>query len=252
MRTHLSVSLALGFFLAGIASIWADSSSGARGVIDKALLVMGSEAQLAKFKASVFKTKGKFYVMDQPVEFTGEGAIQSPDKFRETVEGEIDGKKFIMIRAINGDRGWFTQGDKVLDMDKETVAQEMEQLFAAWVLTLVPLKTPAFELTLLGEGKFGPQAVVGVKVYHKGHAGINLYFDKQTALLVKSTMRTKDSQQGGKEVDVDTFYSGYKGVAGVQKPTKFTMQREGKTFFELEFTALQVYEKLDDKIFEKP
>jgi hypothetical protein len=250
MRNHLWVFLIL-FVQLGEGSLRADSSPEARAVIDKAMFVMGSEAKLARFKAATFKTKGRFYVMDQPVEFTGEGALQAPDKFRETVEGESDGKKFILMRAINGDKGWLTQGEKVLDMDQETVGHEKQQLFAAWVLTLVPLRDPAFELTWLGESRDGPRQLVGIKVFHKGYPGMNLFFDKQTGLLVKSGMRVNDAELG-REVDVETFYSGYKQVAGIQKPTKFTMQREGKTFFELEFVTVQVYESLADSVFVKP
>jgi hypothetical protein len=230
----------------------ADSAAEAVAIIDKAIEAMGGAKKLAKYQAAVFKTKGRFVAMDQSIEFTGEAGIQAPKRFRETIEGEVGGRKFIMMRAIDGDKGWLTQGDKVLDMDAETLKQEKEQLFVAWVTTLLPLKDSAFDLSLIGASKIGAQEVVGVKVYHRGHYGINLYFDKETGLLSKSTMRAKDPQMGGKEVDVETFYSDYKEVLGIQQATKLTMKREGKTFFELELSTVQRREKLDDKDFAKP
>jgi hypothetical protein len=251
MRMTVLLLGLISLFLTSKVEAQADSAAEAVAIIDKAIRAMGGTKNLAKYQAAAFKTKGRFVALDQNIEFTGEAAIQAPKRFRETIEGEVGGKKFIMMRAIDGDKGWLTQGDKVLDMDAETLKQEKEQLFVAWVTTLLPLKDSAFDLSLIGASKIGAQEVVGVKVYHRGHYGINLYFDKETGLLAKSTMRAKDPQIG-KEVDVDTFYSDYKEVLGIKQATKLTMKRAGKTFFELELSTVQRHQKLDDKDFAKP
>ena len=114
------------------------------------------------------------------------------------------------------------------------------------------MKDKAYTLTPLGEVKVGDRPAVGVKVSSKGHRDVELYFDKDTNLLLKSQTRVKSREQEGKEMDQESLYADYKDVDGAKVPMKVTMNREGKVYVESESTDVKPVDKLDDSTFGKP
>ena len=113
------------------------------------------------------------------------------------------------------------------------------------------MKDPAFQLSPLGESKVGDRAAVGVKVTHKGHSDVNLYFDKQTGLVRKSEYRAKDAMTG-KDREMATTFENYKDFDGLKIPTKIDMKRDGEKFVEAEITELKPGSKLEASVFAKP
>ena len=92
---------------------------------------------------------------------------------------------------------------------------------------------------------------MGVKVSSKGHRDVDLYFDKETGLLVKTEGRVKDDMSG-QEVTEESFHSEYKEVQGTKQAHKFVVKRNGKLFMEGEATGVELSEKLDASTFAKP
>jgi hypothetical protein len=137
-------------------------------------------------------------------------------------------------------------------MPPERLAEQKEEIYAAWVADLVALKEKMFTLSSLGETNVDGKPAVGVKVSSKGHRDINLYFDKETGLLAKSETRVKDEMLGGQEVGQETFYSDYKEVQGVKVAMKAVIKRDGKLYVEADTTEYIPAEKLDDNLFLKP
>jgi hypothetical protein len=139
------------------------------------------------------------------------------------------------------------------EMDKDMLAEAKEESYTEWVTTLLPLRDKAFQLTSLGESKVGDRPAVGLKVSHKGHRDINLFFDKDKGLLLKAETIVKDPMMGGdKELAQETFYMDYKAIGGVQHAMKVKINREGKLFVDGETVEIKILEKLDDSVFGKP
>ena len=213
-------------------------------IIEKAIQAVGGKEQLAKFKAYTWKEKGTFYGEGAAQPYLGEYAVQWPNQFRMEIKG-------VFTLVFDGDKGWLTEGGTAKEMNKEQLAQQKESSYAGWVASLLPLSDPGFQLSPLGESKVGDRAVVGIKVAHKGHNDVNLYFDKENALLRKSEYRYKDWMSGG-ERDMVTTYDAYKQFGSLKLPTKVDMQRDGKKFVEAEVEEYKPVEKLDASVFAKP
>ena len=92
--------------------------------------------------------------------------------------------------------------------------------------------------------------MLGVRVTSKDRRYVNLYFDKETNLLIKTEKQVKDD--AGKEVTEEEYFSDYKEEKGIKHALKFTVKRDGKLFVEGEVTGGQYEEKLDDSTFAKP
>jgi hypothetical protein len=179
--------------------------------------------------------------------------VQPPDKFRMQIDAGANGMNFTFLLVFDGKQGWTKVNDQTSEMDKDAVAEMKEQMYAGAVEALsVLLKDKDFELSPVGEVKVGSHETVGIRVSHKGHRDVNLFFDKKTGLLVKSERRVKDQMAGGQEVTEERLLDDYKEVAGVQHPTKVVVKRDGKDYSDNEVTDFQVVEKLDDSVFAKP
>lgn len=249
MRRFWVASLSVGLALALGGSLRAEGKADAQAIIDKAIKAAGGETNLAKFKAMTWKDKGTFHGLGMPLPYTGVMAVQWPDQSREAIDSEAMGQKFIMVMVVNRDKGWLKINDMLMELDKDKLAEQKEDLHASYVSTLLPLKDKAYTLTALGASKLGDQAVLGVKVSSKGHRNVQLYFDKETGLLAKSANIVKEE---GKEINQEAFYSAYKEVAGVKQPIKIKINRDGKLYVEAENSDIKPADKLDDTVFAKP
>ncbi len=229
MRRLVCLAAAVALALAGAAR--ADEQADLKKVIDKAIKAAGGEEKLAKYKAETFKGKGKFYGMGDGVDYTGDWAIQRPDKMRV----EIKSGDFTFTRVVNGGKVWVKLGDSAMQVeDKDQIAEAKENMYAEWVSSLVPLvKEKGFTLAALGDAKVDGKAAVGVRVSSKGHRDVNLFFDKDKGLLVKAEYVVKDPMAGDKEQTQETLLSNYKEVSGVQKPMKVVINRDGKKYVEM-------------------
>ena len=226
-----------------VGAVRADESA-MKAVIAKAIKATGGEENLSKFSGQTWKEKGIFYGMGAGIPYTGSYAIQLPDKFRMEITG------FFLI-IVNGDKGWTKMGDELKELEKEQLAEQQEALYSGTVTTLLPLKDKAYTLSELGESKIEDKAVIGIKVSHKGHYDVSLFFDKESGILVKSSGKVKASDQGGKELLLETNYSNYREVEGAKIPGRIVMKRDGKAYVEADNSDLKPG-KVDDKLFAKP
>jgi hypothetical protein len=245
MRTSVTASVVACLLWAAAGR--ADDQAEARAVVEKAIKAMGRE-KLEKNKAATWKAKGKVYFQDQPLEFTSEWFTE-PGKQRSDFEIDFMGMKIKQSRVINGDKGWTKTNDLVEDTEKEALAEEKHALYAQRVDQLLPLRDPAYQLSLVGESKVGDRPAVGVKVVHAGQRDVRLYFDKETGYLLKSETRVKDVLAGGTEMTSEKFYQDYKDRNGSKEPGRLEIKRDGKPFFEMVLSDLQRKEKLDDSVF---
>jgi hypothetical protein len=223
----------------------------AKAIIDKAIKASGVQT---KFKAQTWFEKGTSYDTGTPQPYTAEFAMQFPDQFRL--------RKGDTILIVDRDKGWLVGGNTTKEMTREQVASQKENLYGAWVSSLLPLKDKGFTFAPLDESKVDDRAVVGVKVSSKGHKDVLLYFDKTTNLLAKAaqTIQAEDVWGGfvGRGptnptvVKHEAFYSDYRAVQGVQVAMKVVIKRDGKLFVESEKHDIQLVDKLDDKEFGKP
>jgi hypothetical protein len=238
-------SLAVALLASGVGR--AAEGGDPKAIIEKAIQAHGGADLLKKFTAQQTKAKGKFYGLGDGIEYTAEGSIQLPGKVR-TV---IDAGMFKFTQVLNGDKGWVSAMGETNEMNKDQLEAAKEEVYSAGLTRLVPLLGPDFTLTALGESKVGDKPAVGVKVQHKGHKDVSLFFDKDSGLLVKSERKTIDGMSG-EEFTATTFPSDYKKVEGVMVAHKIKINKNADKLIEQEFTDYKLLEKLDDKMFEKP
>lgn len=235
----------------GLALVGLVRAQDAAAILDKAIKAHGGEEKLSKIKAATWKAKGTIYGTGDPTDFTGEWAMQFPDKVRFTFESVYSGVPIKEVRVLHGDKGWLKLNrDDTFELDKDVLTESRRQLAVQWLATLLPLRDKAFTLTVVPETKVGDRAAVGIEAAKDG-AKARLYFDKEKGLLLRFEAPVKDARTG-KDVKQETLYEDYRDVSGVQKAMKLTVRRDGKKFLEQEIADFKLLDKLPDSTFAKP
>jgi hypothetical protein len=246
MRGLIPLALALAVT---VAAAGADEPADARAVIGKAVEAVGGAAKLATAKAYTRQARGTFHAPGGAVAFTGTWVVNWPDQVREEVDSESGGMKLHVVKVIAGDKGWLLVNDSVIELDRDALAGEREQVYAAYVATLLPLEEKDFVLTPLGESKVGDRPTVGVKVAHKDHPDVSLFFDEEKGWLLRAEFRVK-SPHG--EFAQEVLYDDYRETDGLKRPWKTLIRRDGKALVESEVTEFKPLDKADPRLFEKP
>src|SRR5262249_61665867 len=112
-----------------------------------------------------------------------------------------------------------------------------------------PLKSPTLDLPSLGECAVGAGPAAGIKVSHKARREVNLYFDRESALLLKSETRIKEA---GTEVTQEVLYTDSRQIEGARRPTRITVKRDNKLLVEEEILEYRPLERPDASLFAKP
>jgi hypothetical protein len=231
--------------LALCASAGVQADDEAKAIIAKAIQAHGGEAKVSR-PAYSLKLKGTFFAGDQVVSHSG--VIQSQGANRSRIE--IHAAGFDTISVVDGDKGWIREDGKTRPMTAEELAEAKEDLHTDWVTSLAPLPGKEFTLARLEPAKVSDRPAVGIRVSHKGFRDVDLYFDKETGLLVKK--RIKRPGPEGKDVENETVYSGVKDFGGVKSWTRFVTYLDGQKRHEAEITEARFLERLPADTFARP
>src|SRR5262249_48530809 len=117
--------------------------------------------------------------------------------------------------------------------------------------TLVPLKDPVYQLIPLGEAKVADRDALGIRISKESQPDVKLYFDKQTAHVLKSELVEVDEATGKNEL-VEMYYSDHRRMNGVLIPGKTITVRNGRVIREIQLLDFQPNAKMDPRLFQKP
>lgn len=224
----------------------------AKAVVEKAIKAHGGLDKLLELKGAPIqaKAKGRLHQLGG-IDVTIETSAQAK-KFKQVIQGEVMNTAFTQTILFNGKKVLIDVNGKEIKLDaKKLLAAVEEQLHASDITELVFLGKKGFELSPLGEVKVDDKPAVGVRVSSKGHRDVNLFFDRQKGLLIKTETRDLDFLSG-QEVTTEKILSDYKKVAGLLRPTKVRILRDGKKFMELAVEETKLVDKFADEFFDKP
>jgi hypothetical protein len=248
MRTYLLHLLVLSLFLSLAGRAGAQGE--AKAIIEKALKAHGGADKIAKLKAAQVAAKGTIDVNGMNLEFTAESYAQLPNQFKSVMKLKAGGMDFTQVQSMNRDKIVITLNGMEVPLTDKTRDEIKETVYAERVANLIPLiKEKEFQLSLLGEAQVDGRPAVGVKASSKGHKDVNLYFDKESGLLVKTEYRSLDAMSN-QEYTREQILKGYKEFNGIQSPTRLVINKDGKKLVEMEVTDVKNLEKLDDSVFE--
>jgi hypothetical protein len=249
MRAMFFSLISLGLFLIGSSSLRAQDM---RAVIDKAIKAHGGEEKIDKHKAGQVKSKGTVDVNGMTIGYTEEATYHLPNKFKSLQQLDINGMAVKVLIGYNGTQAWINVNGMNVDMMLDKIADLMkEQAYLSEVTRLTVLKNKDYELSSLGESKVQDKPAVGVRVSRKGHKDVNLFFDKDSGLLLKFEHRTVDFNTM-QEVNEERIITEYQDKDGMKEPKKAVVNRDGKKYIDVEVVEVKYLDDIDDTQFSKP
>jgi hypothetical protein len=252
MRAAFWGSFAVCLLLVVYSPAWADDQADMKAVVDKAIKAAGGEAKLKKLKAVTWKAKGTVSHDNKKANFTIDASLQGIKQAKLDISAEVDGQSRDVGLVINDDKGWEKNPNRVEAIPKEILTFLKNDFYALRLAQmLVALKDKECKMSSLGEVKVENKPALGIKVTRKGHADVDLYFDKKTHLPVKCTIKGKEGKDN-QEHTHDFFFSEFKKTQGVQHFTKVVFKRDDKSMIEVELSDIQAVDKLDKETFAKP
>jgi len=239
-----------GLFMLSLPQGRADEDE-AKAVIAKGIKAHGGEDNLVKLHMVRVKSKGTMTIMGMNVRFTSDVICYLPKKLKQTVIFQVDDQKITAVQVLNGSKAWAVADGENKDLEGEEFKALQDDNYSNYVESLVPLlRDKDFTLSALAEAKVNGKPAAGVKVKAKDHKDIDLYFDKESGLLVRLTRNTYNAETM-KEALFEVIYSDFKDYSGVKQPAKARLSKDGKKFADVELTDLQLLDKVNPNEFNK-
>jgi hypothetical protein len=242
MRTV--VAIVSGMVFLAPTGLGAGDRDKALAVVEQAIKAHGGADALNKAQTRSRTGRGEL-TLSGNIPFKAEEIVSLPERCRTVLEAT--GVRRVIV--LNGDKGWMLSGGASQEMNKELLSELREEPYVWWLATLTPLQKDEFELTPLPDAKVNGEDASVLKVSHRGHVDVRMFFDKKTGLLVKIARRAREA---GISLDKEYAYSDYKEYEGVKLPTKEITTVNGKKLSEVKFADYQLLSKVEDKTFDKP
>ncbi len=246
MNRRLSFALCVLFVMVGRAS----AQTEVRAIVEKAVKAHGAAEKLAKIKAIQLKNKGTLELLGG-LAFTQEVSILQPDRFKDVMKLDVQGKEVTVITVFDGKKAWVSADGKTMELKDKVLEEIKEAMHLMRVMRLLFLKDKTVELSLLGEIKVNDRPAVGVKAVCKGHRDVDLFFDKETGLLAKVLRRAVDPMSD-QEYTEERIITEYQEIDGNKTAKKVLVTRDGKKFLEAEVLEVKYPATIDESEFAKP
>jgi hypothetical protein len=223
----------------------------ARALVVRAIKAHGGEEKLSQIRADRVKTRGTLNLGSRETHFTAETTVQFPSQFKNVMQIMVENRMVTLVQVLNGDQAYRTVDGQTQKVEPAALAEMRETLQLNQAVRLVPLlNDPAFTLELLPEARVQDRPALALRVSARGRKELRLYFDRETALLVKTEHKIGD--KAGKELRQEELYSDFRDLGGYRRPVKVTAYREGTKVLDAEVTEVKYYAQIDDAEFGKP
>jgi len=249
MKTQFGTILAVSLVFGG-GTAQADDRAEAKALLDKAIKAMNGEAKLAKLGTASVKVKITGKDGDKEIAVSIDAIWQGMNQYRADADIQEGGRNEKGLLVLDGDKGWLKHNDRTEAAPGEVLTFLQNLFHAGRMPVLLPaLADKAYTPTILAEGKVGERAALGLLLGHKDRKDVNLFFDKENGLLLKSEVRLVGP--GGKESTVEFLYGDYKDFDGVKLCGKVTIKLMDKEFT-VELNEIKPLDKVDANQFAKP
>ena len=213
----------------------------------RAAIVAAGGDTLAKYPAGRVVGKGVMHFAGGETPFTFEQAYHAPGRFRTMIRCEAKGQKWELLQVVDGAAAGQTINGRVSPLTDAGLRELQLAVLLNEVGQLSPLVADR-RFTLKHDKQLkGPDAA-GVIAQVRSYPDLRLAFDRKAGHLVRVAYRDPDPDTA-KAVETETTFAEFKTVAGVTRPTRSVVTRDGKKVAELVVEKFTPLEKIDPAAF---
>ncbi|MGI8978377.1 MAG: hypothetical protein ACR2FY_04040 [Pirellulaceae bacterium] len=220
-------------------------TTGPAEIIRAAIEAHGGESNFAKtyIGKTVMTVDGAF---QQGVsgQFTKTDIFHLPSKMKRLLKGKSQGEQFEMKFVVSDGKSWaqVNGGEPITSTE---VNQDLHTYPSDSLAILVALLGPDFELSVLPSDDLKGHPVHRVRLENSGNWVGDNFFDKETHLLVASKKELFDSSIQ-KTRSIETYYSAYKKVDGLNLPMAIDMIMDGEVMSKIKVTEVTFMDHIDE------
>ncbi len=222
-----------------------------RELLGKAIEAHGGEAALSRNRVDRVKLKGILQVQGREMPFEAETLVRLPDGFRNqiTLTPPMSTPMILIQLMHEGKASLYVNGAP--QASTEAQLQELrETLLINQAMRLVPLvREKNFRLEWLGEGQVNGRPVDGIGVSAPGRRSVRLWFDRQTAYLVRTAHPVLVD---GEMVVQEETYGDFRLLGAYRRPVRMVTTRAGKKLMDAELVDVRYPEKISEAEFLAP
>lgn len=229
-----------------------DSQDDAKAIMDKSIKAYGGVAQLKKWSCGYVKYRSTAEGMGMPGSVVMEETFQFPGRFKRIAVYQLQGRESRSVYVIDKEKSWskFNDRETQTEPDGNDFGKKTEHPYANFY-SLAPVIAGNNTFKRLDDDKAGTQEVAVVRIQGENQVQVDFYFDKKTALLLK-TRRYSVDPDSGKKIIADVFLEEHKEVQGVTVPMRIKGYQDGKPAMTMTILELKFKDKYPDGTFAKP
>lgn len=222
----------------------------AREVITSAIVAKGGKERLLQLPAWHIKYRETF-LRD------GNRIVESGDAYEHLARGQAryeTGPDDLIV--VNGSEGWIKKGNKVVALTAGQITDFQEYLKGKEaLLTLLPLLTDDWQVSLLGETDLDERRVLVLRIARKNWTATT-YWDKRNHLLMraeyphKKLIEPDDAKR--KATMREARFSDFKAFEGVLFHTKLRASSGEKQLGEVDLTIIEPMKQLPESVIAAP
>ncbi|MBS1919529.1 MAG: hypothetical protein JST17_04670 [Bacteroidetes bacterium] len=161
---------------------------------------------------------------------------------------EVMGQK--IINLYKDGKGWTINPFAGATTPTEVTGSELNDLQnqANIANQLMDYKKRGNKVELQGEEDVDTVKCFKILLTRSGDNKTSTYFISTVDYLLKKSISTKDIQ--GQEVEIESYYNGYKYFDGLKISTDITVKMQGQVFQEIKFSDIKVNREIDEKVFD--
>jgi len=220
-----------------------------RDILARSIAAHGGEARLARTSIGRIKGYGTRPGPHGSVwSITWEETFHQPDRLKRVFQKKLGDQTSTLTNLYRDGKSWLRIDDEEPQVAEtgfgfnESIACPLGQLLV--VYRTQPTCTP------LPDSLVGGTFARGFSVPFGDGAPVEMYFDKETDLLVK--LRSSAPAPDGSQVERERIFSQFRTVDGIRVPGRVQLYVNKALLDELVVQEVQFLERIDDKEFAKP
>ena len=222
-----------------------------KAIFDKGVQALGGADKLPRWNIGAIKYKATGSgEAAGAAEAVVEDTFQLPGRFKRVARIKRGGEEKTITVVVRDGKGWEKKGDAEVREAANDAADKKEHPFAVFA-NLRPMLEPDVKLIRAGEMDVNGTPCQIVRVDSPRLDPLALFFDKNTALLLK-TRKTIERPGSPLPSVVDTYLSDYKDVNGALVPMRIKGFQGDKAILDVNLLEVRFPDKIDDAEFAKP
>ncbi|HTU19865.1 MAG TPA: hypothetical protein VMG10_17515 [Gemmataceae bacterium] len=225
----------------------------ARAVLDRAIQAHGGEARLERTTKGRLKARVEGNMFGTVFKTEWEETFDLPGRYKQIIDGSVNGMSTHMEYAVTGTKGWLRQGTDSARDFAESEPPSVGRHWHAILAQLLLVSDKKIQLSSLPDDKTDGRTLAGIRAVSLQGSG-DWYFDKATGLLARAPWRMPNHTilKAGQKTMGQHRLEDYHDIKGIHYPMKFITNAGKANSMTITISSIEFLDKIEASVFVNP